>query len=145
MELTPRDANRLRWRAVFAAACVASACQTARTVSQDVPTLAIEDFAFDVERHRGRTVRACGRLVQIESRWAVEHVPRPGEVYFHGAPAVFLVPCAGQPPRLDSDGCITGQVARQDGSLAAPAQRTDMGDAPYDYDWFLHPQCRAQR
>jgi hypothetical protein len=102
------------------------------------------DHTYDVQRYRGRTIRVCGRLAQIEGRWAVEHVSLPGEVYFHGPPAVFVLSCTGQSPRLEHDGCLTGRIARQDGSLRPPAQPTDMGDAPYDYDWFLHPQCPSR-
>jgi len=117
-----RTANIHRRCAIVTAAVLVAACQTVeRMHSASVPTLAIEDHAFNVRRYVGRTVRVCGRVVADESEWAVQRVPGPGEFYFHGLPAVLVMPCGAAPPRLDADGCITGRIASRNGAFAAVA------------------------
>ena len=125
---------------MIAALSVAACHAGGRAVSPDVPTLAVENHEYNVERHRNQTIRVCGRVVKRDSRWAVEHVPTPGEFFFHGYPAVFVVPCGAGPPQLDRDGCLVGRVAAEDGSLNPPPQVLD-SDEPVSYQWFLHPQC----
>jgi hypothetical protein len=123
-------------------ACRSGAARSAA----DVPTLAIENHEYGVRRYVGRTVRVCGRLTRYETDWGIERVTEPGEFYFHGLPTVLIVPCGAEPPRLDSDGCITGRVAARDGRLELPARRTVLqDDSPVDREWFLHPQCRRRR
>ncbi|MDP8994588.1 MAG: hypothetical protein M3N07_06375 [Pseudomonadota bacterium] len=76
----------------------------------------------------------------------MEHIPGPGEVYFHGYPKVLVVPHDAQPPRLDRDGCITGRIAARNGALTLPTPRTVLtDDSPVDRDWYLHAQRPAQR
>jgi hypothetical protein len=120
--------------------CAVAACRTVTPApSPDAPTLMLEDYAFNLSPHHGETVRVCGRIVQVRSHWAIEHVRQEGELFFHGAPAIFLAWSGSRAPRLDRNGCITGRIAREDGSLVPPVQPTNTSDAPYDYDWFLHP------
>lgn len=123
-----------------------AACQsTFNSGSEYLPTLAVENHRYDVQRYRGQTVRACGRLVRRDSDWAVEHVAPPSEIYFHGAPAVLVIPCGARPPRHDGDSCITGRIAARDGRLTLPLPRRVVeDDSPVDREWFLHPQCRSR-
>ncbi|HEY0012851.1 MAG TPA: hypothetical protein VGB79_08370 [Allosphingosinicella sp.] len=128
-----------------ATALLAAACQTQGGArSPDPPTLSGNQYGYSIDRHKGRTVRVCGRLTERESRWAVEYVPRQGDYFFHGYPAVLIAGCAGSAPRLDRDGCLTGRIAAVDGSLAPPPRRLH-DDMPIDRDWFLHAQCSAPR
>ena len=124
-----------------------SACQTrAGAAENQAPQLAVTDHEFQVRRHVGQTVRVCGRLTQYEGDWAVQHVPAPGETYFHGYPAVLVKGCGATAPRLDPGGCITGRVAARDGGLTLPAARVVVADdSPIDRDWLLHPQCPMSR
>jgi hypothetical protein len=147
MERRSHGADKLPCRAIALVAVLATACQTgAQSGYEQTPTLAIENYEFNLRRHIGRTVRVCGPLVEYEGEWAVQAVPEPGEVYFHGYPAVLVVPCGGEPPRLDRDGCITGRIAARDGALTLPpTRRVVRDDSPVDRDWFIHPQCRSSR
>lgn len=132
------------WLLVTAAALLAAACQTqGRAGSPGLSTLTGNQYGYGIERHKGQSVRVCGRLTERESRWAVEYVPRQGDVFFHGNPAVLIAGCAGAAPRLDRDGCLTGRIAAVDGSLSPPPRRLH-DDMPIDRDWFLHPQCPAR-
>ena len=131
--------------ALAAIACVSGETATGGA-SDNAPTLALEHLAYNIERYKGRTIRVCGRIVQSERlpSFSVEHVPEPGEVFFHALPKVFLATCGREAPRLDSQGCIAGRIAREDGSLEIPAAVTS-SDAPVNYEWFLHPQCGRAR
>ena len=129
---------------IIAALSVAACHASGRGVSADLPTLAVENYEYNVQRYRNQTVRVCGRVVRRGSRWAVEHVPSPGEVFFHGYPAVFVAPCTAGPPQLDSRGCLVGRIAAEDGSLNPPPQILD-SDEPVSYQWYLHPQCLQRR
>ena len=130
---------------VTAAALAAAACQSLeRTSPAELPTLTGNQYGYGIERYQGRTVRVCGRLTERESRWAVEYVPRQGDFFFHGYPAVLVAGCAGAAPRLDRDGCLTGRIAAADGSLVLPS-RVEWDDMPVSRDWFLHAQCSAPR
>jgi hypothetical protein len=125
----------------IAALLLAAACQTSQR-SSALPTLAGTDTGYGIEAYRGRVVRVCGRLVQRESRWAVEYVSRPGDTLFHGYPAVLIAGCP-HAPRLDRSGCIVGRVAAEDGSLSPPPRQVH-DDDPVSRDWLLHAQCRAR-
>lgn len=132
-------------RLAFAAVVVLSAaCQTGRPSPAAVlPMLAGTHSGYGIETYRGRVVRVCGRLAQRQSRWAVEYVPRPGDAFFHGYPAVLIAGCDAA-PRLDRNGCLVGRVAAEDGSMNPPPRSVRTND-PYSLDWFLHPQCRRIR
>lgn len=120
------------------------ACATAAGVGPEVPTLSVNSAGYRVTRYKGRTVRVCGRLAQVEGRWAVQHIQRPREFFLHGLPAVFVATCDQTPPRLDRHGCLVGRIAREDGSLDEPRSvLTD--DSPFTHYWLLHPQCPAAR
>lgn len=127
-----------------AAALLAAGCQAGPRMDRtDMPKLAGTQYGYDIERFRGQTVRVCGRLVQRESHWAVEYIPREGDAFFHGYPAVLIAGCQ-ETPRLDRQGCLAGRIAAIDGSLNPPPRRID-DDTPISRDWFLHPQCSAPR
>lgn len=131
--------------AIAAIALLLAGCEAARQSSaMEVPTLAGNEFGYDIQQYRGRTVRVCGRAAQHVSRFAVEYIPKAGDTFFHGYPAVLVVPCDGEEPRLDRDNCLTGRVAAADGSMNPPA-RNIHDDRPVDRDWFVHAQCRGAR
>ena len=135
---------------VLAAAtlCITSACAStlATREAEPVPTLAVENFEFNLRRYIGRSVSVCGRVVRERKHWGVARIPPPGEFYFHGPPTVLVSSCGDAPPVLDVDGCVTGKVAAEDGTLAlAPKRVVQWDDSPIDREWFLHPQCRAAR
>lgn len=113
-------------------------------VVDEVPTLAIEGFEYPVQRYIGRTVRVCGSLEEYEGELAVVHIPEPGEFYFHGSPAVHVLPCRAETPRLDRNSCVTGRVAARDGNLSIhPARwRIREDHTPVDKNWVVHMQCR---
>lgn len=119
-----------------------AACQT--DVRPDLPTLAGTGSGYGIEDYRGQTIRVCGRLTRREDHWAVEHVPRADQSYYHGYPAVLLVSCGSAAPQLDRNGCFTGRVAAKDGSFAPPA-RAVRDNLPVSRDWFVHAPCRSSR
>jgi|SRR5215217_127612 len=127
------------------AICALAACRTVTPApSPDVPRLIGNQYGYDIERYKGQMVRVCGRVVDTQFGVAVEYVPRPGDFFFHGSPAVLIVPCGSARPSPDADNCILGRVAARDGSVTPPP-RTSTDDRPVDRDWFLHPQCPARR
>jgi hypothetical protein len=132
---------------LVAAASGLGACRTGPAPAPaEIPTLAVENYEYGIRRFVGQSVRVCGRIMRYESEWGVQRVGEAGEIYFHTPPTVLIVPCGAAPPRLDSDGCITGRVAARDGRLELPAPRTVLqDDSPVDREWFLHPQCRRSQ
>jgi hypothetical protein len=62
----------------------------------------------------------------------------------HGSTVYVVVPaCNGQAPRLVR-GCITGRIAREDGSLDVPDYETIGSHLIGSEEWWLHPQCPAR-
>lgn len=136
---------KMLFLAAASASILVAGCRTGdNSAASPPPTLDVDANGYRIERYPGQTVRVCGRLTQNEGRHAVEYVPRPGEVFFHGPPVVLLAPCAGRAPRLDRNGCLTGRVAAIDGSMRPPPQNLH-DDSPVSRDWFLHVRCPARR
>lgn len=117
-----------------------------RAASPDVPTLAIEDYQFNLRRYIGQRARVCGQVVREGGHWGVARLPVSGEFYFHGRPTILVIACGDEPPRLDRNGCITGRVAAEDGTLTPVPNRSGLqDDSPVDREWFLHPHCPRRR
>jgi hypothetical protein len=133
-------------------ACVASliciGCFTALSPPADkAEPIDINILGYSIEKYRGQTVRICGRLSSLgDGIWSIETIENPEPFYWHGRPAVFVVACADQDPKLDSDGCLTGRVALKDGSIEIPQNSQVVRDfTPRNPDWFVHPQCSGRR
>jgi hypothetical protein len=134
----------LRTLTISAAMGMIAACATVDDPRATAPTLSVNSSGYNVEGHKGRTVRVCGRLAWVEGRWAVQHVQRPGEFFLHGLPAVFVAGCGGAVPTLDRNGCVTGRVTRENGTLDE-SRRVVTNDSPWTHYWIVHPQCGSER
>lgn len=55
---------------------------------------------------------------------------------------VVVAACEGERPRL-SNGCITGRIAREDDSLQPETEIIVVSHTTGSFEWWLHPQCRA--
>lgn len=126
-----------------AASLSLAACRT-NSISEaaSVPTLPAGQLARNIETYKGQILRVCGRLLKEEGNtlWEIRAVADP---HPHGA-GVKVVPCAGAKPQRPKKGCMTGHIARRDGSLEPQAGGPVMvTDAIESYVWFLHPQCPA--
>lgn len=123
---------------VAAAACATSVLPAG---GETVPLLTL---ALDPEAWRGREVRTCGPTFQghpAENMWQLS-MPHGR----HGA-GILVPGCAGAAPKRDSKGCVSGRIARRDGSIepTREGEPQTISSAMISHDWFLHPQCRAPR
>lgn len=140
---------RRRYRcvgAVIGRAClvvVAAVLAGASAAPAPRQTVGLVDLVRNAQSYRGRTIRTCGqRLVPGDSVW---HLILP--LGRHGA-RLLVVPSHDR-PSLDRNGCITGRIARRDGStgLGEPGEPGVVADDIVDYTWFLHerPAARSPR
>ncbi len=105
------------------------------------PTIDMVQLIQHIRSYRDRTVRTCGtRLVYSENAWDLQ---RPSGLSYHSA-HMRIVAC-GARPVLDGDGCVTGRIARRDGSVSldGPEGEGIMTSEVIDYTWYLHEQCGA--
>lgn len=129
--------------AAIAGAGAVAAC-AALEARKETRTLPILELATAAEKYRGEVVRTCGPeykpyLKDTDDIWAVM---KPAAIGYHTA-YVLVVPCPGSTPKPTSKGrCITGKVARLDGSLTVPApQLIVVRSAPMSEPWYVHEQC----
>ena len=131
----------------LAAAC-ASEQQPRTAIASPVPTVPLHVLARTVADFRGQTVRTCGPELQA-GRWpngevaywsmrAKDPISRHNNIYS----GVHIASCGGERPPVDTDGCVTGRVAREDGSLEAPTEVIIGSHEIVSFEWILHPQCR---
>jgi hypothetical protein len=111
------------------------------------PTVPLHDLARTIGDYKGRTVRTCGTELQAirgtDGTVAYGILSARDPASRHNLQAsVHIASCGGQSPRLDPAGCITGRVAREDGSLQEPDAVMVSSHAVVDNEWILHPQCR---
>jgi len=116
-----------------------------------MPTLTVSELARDLAPPRGplsfkgRMVRVCrGRLTPVTPaslhRWELSG---PETTYPYGA-IVLVQTCGAARPQLDREGCLTGRVARADGSVrerAAGENEVMTAGTTISHTWYLHPQC----
>lgn len=131
---------------VAAAGAGAAAGCVALEAGKAAPTLPILEVAARAEKYRGEVVRTCGPeykpyLKDPDDIWALM---KPAAIGYHPA-YVLVVPCPGSTPISTNKGrCITGKVARLDGSLTVPApQPIVVRSAPISEPWYVHEQCRV--
>lgn len=124
-----------------------TACQVGgRAATAGAEKHGVEYLAYNIERHKGQTIRTCGSLMVQSGQWRIEAAPSEQLGTLHGRPAVLIVACPGERPSLDGASCITGRVARRDGSLSYPlGAPIAADDVPTNYEWFLHPRCPVGR
>jgi hypothetical protein len=139
--------------ATLAIATVAGGCAAEQPVTATesiVPTIPLHVLARNIGDFRGRTVRTCGPELEAARRpdgevayWimsARDPISRHNNIYS----GVHIASCAARPP-VDADGCVTGRVAREDGSLEAPADVIIGSHRIVSFEWILHPQCGPTR
>lgn len=131
-----------------------AACVADTTADPKVPTLSVGELALILQeeplRYAGRTVRTCGNLTNIVEKIQTPtsdlwEMSQPNDPYPHGS-FVRVIANRGCLPRSYQDGCLTGQIALQDGT-------TDLRNLPKfavssdqigNSIWFLHPVCRPR-
>ena len=128
-----------------------TACRT-MTRDSEVLTVTVSELARDLARgpasYKGQAVRVCrGHITQtlpVElRRW---RFAARGESFPHGA-AVHIKGCADATPRVDSQGCLQGRIARLDGSIGevAPGESMIVSSTIESFTWYLHAQCPSSR
>ena len=132
--------------------CSADRPEPAAPSAPAIETVPLRTLAANTASYRGQTVRVCGR-------WSDPPTLRPGEVARSGwaltapkLPGTFgphsyfvgVTSCLGRRPRLSS-GCITGRIAREDGSLDLPENILVGSHVTGSHEWLLHPQCSVER
>lgn len=127
------------------AAVTAAACATAGAPPRD-ETVPLLTLAKDPEAWRGREVRTCGPTFQghpAEGEWQLS-MPRSGGRHLAG---IYVLGCAEAAPEPDLNGCVSGRIARRDGSIepTQEGQAVTVSSDTISYDWYLHAQCRAPR
>lgn len=102
-------------------------------------------LAHDIRTYRGRIVRTCGRwtgpltsAAGVDIAWQLAAPDPTSSAGFQAG--VFVAPCAGRRPRL-AQGCITGRIAREDGSLEDPKSTGFIDHQTINFEWWLHPLC----
>jgi hypothetical protein len=111
------------------------------------PTVPLHVLARTIADYKGRTVRTCGTKLQAargtDGKVAYGILSARDPASRHNLQAsVHVASCGGERPRLDPGGCVTGRVAREDGSLDEPDAVLVSSHAVVDNEWRLHPQCR---
>lgn len=114
-----------------------------------VPAVPLHVLARTIADFRGRTVRTCGSQLQPAwgasgevANWRLSVRDPTGPYHF---PAIVILPsCNGERPRMERGGCITGRIAREDGSLDDPDVEIIGSHQIMNYEWWLHPQCPSR-
>lgn len=127
----------------------ASSCRTTPSNSADSqPQITAEEFVLNAHRYGGRAVKVCGRLSappRDNLRWGLSEANAAEGDRYHGPMTALVLPCPSTTPRLDRNGCLTGVVARRDGSFEQPPLTpTTVVVPPINNEWFLHAQCPAR-
>lgn len=113
-----------------------------------VQTVPLQVLAANTVDYRGRTVRVCGRWQNRSARsgddapetgWSLT-APNPPGMHGPHTYSVIVAACRGARPRL-TNGCVTGRIAREDGSLAMPEAILVASHVTGSNEWWLHPQC----
>jgi hypothetical protein len=140
----PRGANLARVL-LLAPICAVAACTPVppeAATTAGVETVPLHVLARTIENHVGRTVRTCGRLERVvpEAENFVISVVDP-ETRFSAR--VQVKGCPEGRPRL-VDGCITGRIAQENGTLEPnPDARIVASHVIENNEWWLHPRCRT--
>jgi len=109
-------------------------------------TVPLVSLARDPEAWRGREVRTCGPEFHGDSKEGVWELARPSVSGYHPA-IVRVLGCADAAPARDSGGCVSGRIARRDGSIEPleDGEPRVISSDIVSYDWYLHAQCPAPR
>lgn len=113
-----------------------------------VETVPLPVLAANTADYRGRTVRVCGRwspdrraASETNRQWSIsQRDPKARRPHVY---SVGIKSCGERRPRLDQ-GCITGRIAREDGSLDLPTDMLVQSHVTGSLEWWLHPQCMAE-
>jgi hypothetical protein len=144
----PRASCRLLLRiwpaliALPAGAALVAACATPSPSEPAVATLSVAEFARTAEQLKGRTVRACdGKFYEIYDLsdkligWTFAKSSVQGYHPVH----IYIGSCGATKPKLDRQGCLTGRVARPDGSMNRDNWDLTVSSDVANYNWYLHP------
>ncbi len=129
-------------------ATVLTACTTAGPAEVNgtgsIETVDLIELATNIESYRGRTIRTCGASFERG---------RPDDDWYLAQPAgrhaarIIVLPCGESRPIIDRRNCITGRIARRDGSLQPLVEGEErwVSSSTMSFTWLLHPQCPARR
>lgn len=138
----------LAMRVILALAVLTSATAVACATHRDARparTIPLLQVVEQGEALRGRTVRTCGTSfaqVNVGGGFRKWKLSVPMSVGWHPA-RIDILPCGKHEPELDEQGCITGRIARHDGSVRLPGPREllDAASPGTSVHWALHAQC----
>lgn len=123
--------------------------QPRATSASLVPTVPLHVLARSIADYRGRIVRTCGPQFRPSRRpdgkitnWRLS-VRDPTSPYNFPA-IVRVLSCHAETSPFDSEGCVTGRIAREDGSLDEPDVEIVGSHEIVSYEWWLHPQCPSR-
>jgi hypothetical protein len=112
-----------------------------------VETVPLHVLARTIGIYRGRTVRTCGETMVpvtdaqgVVSQW---HLSAPDTTRERATAFVAVATCHGERPHL-VDGCVTGRVARNDGSLEDPQSMHLVSHLVGSWEWWMHPHCLSR-
>lgn len=111
-----------------------------------VETVQLVDLASNMEAYRGRSVRTCAPRISRLNEPLEWQLTGPGRTVRHGA-GVLVVACDRNWSPAPHGSCVTGRVARRDGSIEPlkEGESIIVSSDTIDYTWYLHAQCRNQR
>lgn len=107
-----------------------------------VSTVPLLTLARSIERYRGQTVRTCGSSLSPLTASKVGELSAPHGR--HGV-GVHVRACREMKRVRGRRTCLTGRIARPDGSLRPlqPGEPISVSSRIIDYEWYLHQQCPA--
>jgi hypothetical protein len=111
-----------------------------------VETVPLIDLATHMQDYRGRVVRTCGPSFSEDlpgREWTLA-IPR---AFGHHPAGVRILGCNSAAPAPDGGTCVTGRVARRDGSIAPyrDGEVRIVSSAAISGNWFMHSACPARR
>ena len=137
---------------IAAAATVLASCMPERSeiLSGSNLTIPLHLLPRVIRNYRGRVIRTCGERLSPVWKGETDQVvgwnllaQNPDSRFDYMMVGVEIAPCGSRRPRL-IDGCISGRVAREDGSLDEPETSIVTSHLDMDSNWSLHPICTAR-
>lgn len=134
-----RSSGAKLFLAVLFSAVAATACMHSPS-HVEVEAVPLVNLAKNIDSYSGQTVRTCGSELipwKPPSEWQLKVASGR-----HGA-GVLVLACKHLSRVKNSETCLSGRIARRDGSLRkyAIGEERVISSGTYNYEWYLHQQC----
>lgn len=146
-----RGAFRLMSRKLLALVACALTCgclpeQPRSAFTAQVERIQLLELAANIEAYRGRSVRTCAPRTSRLNEPLEWQLTGPGRRARHPG-GVLVVACDRNWSPAPNGTCVTGRVARRDGSIEPlrEGESRIVSSATIDYTWYLHAQYPNQR